>query len=924
MTTRRPAGVAALVVMFGICGVAAAAESAPPTPADLEFFEAAVRPLLLARCIGCHGPEKQQGQVRLDSRAAAIAEGAAGRVVVPGDPSASRLLQVIAFDPLDTQMPPSGKLPEAEIAVLTQWIARGAPWPAADVTAQAAAKPPAEEHWAFQPVQQPTPPERQDAAAVRTPIDSFIEARLTAAGLPGAPPADRRTLLRRASFDLLGIPPTSAQVAAFAADAAPDAWERTVDGLLASPLYGQRWGRHWLDVARYADTKGYVFVEDINYPYAYTYRDYVVASLNADKPYDRFVTEQLAADRLGLPEQSPDLAAMGFLTLGRRFLKNGHDIIDDRIDVTTRGLMGLTVTCARCHDHKYDPIPTADYYSLYGVFDSSVEPPDAELPEIGHPAETEEFHAYQAELAKRLKNVDDFMALQKPGVQNEVRLRANEYLRNLLGLPSTGTLNGSEELTGHGVQVWREHLAAAADLDPLWGPWKRLWQLPSENFEAAARAQLEQLAAEPVFQTGPGAFVLEMLRSEPMTAKDDLARLYGMLLTWTVTRPADFDPSRAARLDEFTAFLAGAGPPVTLTDAMAETFFYRAPREDLRERRKQVDLLRSSSPVAPPRAMVLRDLPNPHEVGIFRRGQPGNRGDIVPRRFLECLSIGERQPFTDGSGRLEMARRIADPANPLTARVLVNRVWMHHFGEGLVCTPSDFGTRADPPTHPQLLDWLAADFVQHGWSIKHLHRTILLSSVYQQSSEPAPELATTESAEPIDPENKLLQHFNRRRLEFEPLRDSMLMVAGRLDASLTGKPVDIVGGDTPRRSVYGRINRNDIPGLLRSFDVASPDVSTGQRSSTTVPQQALFELNSPFVQAQARALAARPEVAAAGSPAETVRQVFQIALQRDPSDAERTAAVAFLAAPQPAGMGLGATAQLAQVLMLTNEFNFVE
>ena len=347
-------------------------------PEAVEFFETKVRPVLVETCVRCHGEKKQGSGLRLDSRAAVLEGGENGPAVVPGDPDKSLLIQAVRQTHEDIKMPPKGKLPEPAIGALAAWVKMGAPWserpvPAGD-QAQAAAT-----HWAFQPIRVVAPPTVKDRAWAASPIDAFVLAKLEAEGMTHSPPADKRTLIRRATFDLLGLPPTPGEVDAFLADDSPDAFARVIDRLLASPRYGERWGRHWLDVARYADTKGYVFTEERRYPYSYTYRDYVIRAFNDDKPYDQFLVEQIAADRLPGSAGKPSLAALGFLTVGRRFLNNNEDIVDDRIDVVSRGLLGLTVTCARCHDHKFDPIPTDDYYSLFGVFRSSIEPADLPL-----------------------------------------------------------------------------------------------------------------------------------------------------------------------------------------------------------------------------------------------------------------------------------------------------------------------------------------------------------------------------------------------------------------------------------------------------------------------------------------------------------------------------------------------------------------
>jgi hypothetical protein len=741
-------------------------------PQAVEFFEKQVRPVLVARCQSCHGPKRQQGGLRLDSRASLLKGSDNGPAIVPGEPEKSALIRAIRYGD-DIQMPPKGKLPVEVIAHLTDWVKMGAPWPESEDRTQTRTMSVAEvrrTHWSFQPVKKPGVPSVKDTSWVKTPIDTFVLAQLESKGLAPSPAADRRTLIRRLTLDLHGLPPTPEEVAAFEADRSPDADARLVDRLLASPRYGERWGRHWLDVARYADSKGYVFTDERRYPFAYTYRDYVIRAFNEDLPYDQFVLQQLAADQLPLGEDKRPLAALGYLTLGRRFLNNIHDIIDDRIDVTMRGLQGMTVGCARCHDHKFDPIPQKDYYSLYGVFASCEEPKD--LPLIDKPQPTAELAAFEEELAKRKAEVEKYRT---------------------------------------------EH-------------------------------------------------------------KDELAK------------------------------------------------GNRKFRDGLRALRKKVEAWQATSPASPPRAMVLADRPTPMEPHVFLRGNPNNQGLAVPRQYLEVVAGEKRQPFQHGSGRLELAHAIADRNNPLTARVLVNRVWLHHFGAGLVRTPSDFGLRGEPPTHPQLLDWLAATFIDEGWSIKKLHRLILLSNTYQQTSSNDPRLLQT------DPENRLLARMNRQRLDFEAMRDSLLAVAGRLDASMGGRAAELTTAPfSPRRSVYGFIDRQNLPGLFRTFDFASPDTSTPQRYTTTVPQQALFLMNSPFVIEQARHFVQHADVAGQTTDEARINRLHQLAYGRAAEPDEIALGLRFLADARPreaakpkADTRLSIWEQYAQVLLLSNEFAFVD
>jgi hypothetical protein len=754
-----------LVAFFAVFSFAQTARAVETSPEAIEFFEKKVRPLLAEKCWSCHGPQKQRAGLRLDGRDSVLKGGDTGPAVIPGKPDQSLLVRAVRRDG-DLKMPPKDPLSAGEVENLAAWVRDGALWPAASAGTTTTVEEVRRRHWAFRPVRKPPPPAVRSAGWVRTPIDAFVLAGLEARGLTPAAPADRRTLIRRLSFDLLGLPPSPDEVHAFEADTSADAWEKLVDRLLASPHYGERWGRHWLDVARYADTKGYVFTEERKFPYSYTYRDWVIRAFNEDLPYDQFVVQQLAADRLPLGEDQSPLAAMGFLTLGRRFLNNQHDIIDDRIDVTLRGLQGLTVSCARCHDHKFDPIPARDYYSLYGVFASSVEPRD---PPLLMPARKgPELVRFEAELKKRTDEVEKFRA---------------------------------------------EH-------------------------------------------------------------KDELAT------------------------------------------GNAKT------RQELAELRNKVNRWRVSGPGSPPRAMVLEDAPNPMNPYVFVRGNPGNHGPAVPRQFLEVLSGPARRPFGQGSGRLDLARAIASPDNPLTARVMVNRVWMHHFGNGLVRTPGDFGTRGEPPTHPELLDFLAAAFMENGWSVKKLHRLIVRSNTYRQSS-----VADTQSTA-ADPENRLLGRMNRRRLEFEPLRDALLAVAGRLDGTPGGPPGEMTASHARRRTVYGFIDRQNLPGLLRTFDFASPDSSTPRRYTTTVPQQALFLMNSGFVIELTRSFAARPDVQGPPDDTARIRRMHWLAYGRDAEPEEVNLGLRFLAAARASTSGeragLSPWQQYAQVLLMANEFALVD
>ena len=719
--------------------------SAPSTPtrAQLEFFETKVRPILANHCYKCHSEqsEKVKGGLLLDSREGWLKGGETGPALVPGDPEKSLLIKAVRYADPDLQMPPKDKkLPDPDIANLVAWVKMGAPDPRVASVAQKKWTNTAKDHWAWQPIKWPPSPGVKDTNWIQSPIDRFVLAKLEPKGMHPNPLTDKRSLIRRASFDLIGLPPTPEEVQSFLADKSPEAFAKVVDRLLQSPHYGERWGRHWLDIARYSDTKGDIKRqrEDPNYPFAWTYRDYVIRSFNEDKPYNNFVFEQLAADKMrSTVNNRSNLTAMGFLTVGNRFMGMPHDIINDRIDAVTKGFLGLTVSCARCHDHKFDPIPTKDYYSLHGVFASSREPEiEPIVSKVPNSPEYQDYYNQRTALEKEKDTLEEkFKELR--------RKRDREAIR--------------------------------------------LWQ------------------------------------------------------------------------------------------------------RDVRQNRAAVAKLEMTHAGAPVRAMSVQDSTRPHDSPVFLRGEAENKGPIVPRRFLEVLSGPTRPAWTTGSGRLELAASIANTNNPLTPRVIVNRIWQHHFGEGFVPTPDDLGTQSEPPSHPELLDYLASRFMNEGWSIKKMHRLIMLSSTYQQSTVNNPRYSQ------IDPANRLLWRANIRRLEIEPLRDSILAIGGSLDEAMYGRPLDLTKQPySNRRTIYGFIDRSDVPDMLLNFDFAMPDATMGKRYETTVPQQALFLMNNPLVIEQAKNLVGNPRFRSIGDRVERIQYLYERIYQRPARSDEISLGLGFL------------------------------
>lgn len=739
----RPSGVALGIGLLAVAS-GALADSAPEfAPEQIEFFETEIRPVLVENCLDCHTGVKAKHGLQLNHRRGWLKGTDYQAVIDLEKPAESLLVHAISHTPGKKvkPMPDEGeKLPPETIAKIVQWIGMGLPWP--DDGAGAETDP--SRHWSFQPVSPPELP-----ANAGHPIDHFVRKAQEKGGVVPAERADRATLYRRAHFSLLGLPPKYEELEKFVDDPRPDseAWPELVRHLLASPHYGERWARHWMDVARYSDTKGYeAGGRERRFVHSHTYRDWLIRAFNEDIPYDRFLLYQLAAEQI-VDRDGPDkkhLAALGFLSLS----KNGRTeiIVDDRIDTTFRGLMALTVGCARCHDHKTDPVSTKEYYGLYSVFANSLA---VETPVIGEPKSGPEYEKYLAQLAEKQKVVDDFL--------------------------------------------------------------------------------------------------------EPKLAKI-----------------AEENPNIANRRIQLVAKLD------------------RADRRELQNKQRVVDKFVADAGMEPDKAIILTEKEKPSGQRVFIRGNPGRQGEEVQRRFLSIATPGEPKVYEKGGGRLEMARDIAHAANPFTARNLVNRVWMWHFGEGIVRTVDDFGITGEQPDHPELLDFLAAWFVENGWSVKKLHELILTSETWRQGSA-NPHLQENTLA---DPENRLLWKFDRKRLELEQMRDAVLDVAGNLSNEIYGRPVKILEPPySNRRSVYAFIDRQNLNPVFRSFDFSNPQESTGKRPKTTIPMQALFTLNSDFMQNQSALLAEK-----AKGQEDGVAFLHRAVFAEDPSDADRQLADSFLTA----------------------------
>ncbi|MCC6395240.1 MAG: DUF1549 domain-containing protein [Bryobacterales bacterium] len=1037
------------------------------TPDASEFFEKNIRPVLARQCLACHSsPTSPMGGLRLDTREAILKGGSRGPAVSPGKPAESLLLSAVRQTGA-LRMPPSGKLKDAEIAALTEWIAMGAPWGA---KAHASKEPP-KKYWAFLPAHEPPLPEVHNAAWVKSPMDRFILSALEAKGLAPAPPADKRTLIRRATFDLTGLPPTPREVRAFLEDTRPDAFARVVDRLLDSPHYGERWGRHWLDVARYADSNG--LDENLVYRHAFRYRDYVIRAFNKDKPFDLFLKEQLAGDLLPGPASDQESferwTATGFLSLGAKMLaeddpvKMQMDIVDEQMDTTVRTFLGLTIGCARCHDHKFDPIPQADYYSLAGIFKSSKTMENFKVVAQWHeyvlaPApEREKLQQHKAKIEAKNKEIGQISSAENKKLIDEARSHVGAYLlaagdvlryeetplrpaasggkipptaiRRTAGsfdrgnaprtlekeksnvpngakgpffaeydvtVPHPGDyqldfleeevgagtvdiqVNGTLELRG---QRGVENRQASPDA----GGWSVKGVLPLKAgnntirlehksrfpyYEALLLTALPKGAPAPrsrvqisrQYGINPGFlanWVEEVRRSKgapnsvlfALLAYSQKGTLSGdALVGWTspaAERFRGFNPKTrqelAARYEELfheadrewqkalsergdtpapkvernavnreeglpnaqlEAFrglaYAKAGPFAAPLDA--RDYYSQSARAQIDQLEKERKELEQSTPDLP-RAMGVTE-GEVADIPIHLRGSHWTLGQVVPRRFPRVIA-GENQPPIPptGSGRLQLAEWMAKPENPLTSRVFVNRVWRWHFGRGIVPSVDNFGRLGEQPLNQPLLDWLSLRFVEQGWSIKKLHRLIMLSSTYQMSSAYSPHAAE------VDPEDTLMWRAARQRLEAESIRDAVTAVTGVIDfhaggSLLTYKDREYVsntarrGGadyDLPRRAVYLPVVRSSMYEMFQAFDLPDPSTANGDRHSTVIAPQALFMMNADLVLNATHTMAEKLLADSSLDDAARIREVYERALARPPAAKDIDRALTFIA-----------------------------
>ncbi|MFN7732263.1 MAG: PSD1 and planctomycete cytochrome C domain-containing protein [Pirellula sp.] len=930
----------------------------PALAQDSDWFETNIRPVLIAKCFECHGPTKQWASLRLDNQTSLDAGSENGPVIDPQQTATSTLLARIESTDPDVRMPPPDSmhtLSPPEKDSLRTWVLQGARFPAnppnapmAEGGAIASRQELAAKHWAFQPLnKQLAAPKLSDgnessntASTSRLHwIDRYLHEALEERGIEPVPQADRRTQLRRLHLVLTGLFPTWDDVQRYENDSSPEAWEHAIDHVLHRPEVAEKWARVWMDIARYSDTKGYVYGrEDRTFVFSRAYRDWLIRAFREDLPYDRFLVLQLAADQL-VDAGSPDLAAMGFLTLGRRFLAIQYDIIDDRIDTTFRGLMGLTVQCARCHDHKYDPISTRDYYGFVGVFQSCIDRREV-IPEHLQ----SQSDAFRAGLQERKQKLQELTEKHRTEANDRIQKRFADYLETQVQLDkypegSFNQLSTKDDLIPALVHRWEWYLGLSQIANhPVLRIWSELSKLPPTDFQQQAAQVLARLDAEP----GACDPMVRNHFATPLASIREVADRYGALVAetsaaWqseiasrtTANEPAPTqsnDPAleavRRILLDRSSCFYI-PDEPIDST----EWYWDNGTCVEIWKAQTEVDQWLMQIDGAPVELGVLRDREIVSDARLLKRGNANLKGDAVARRYFEALPSAGELGFQIGSGRLELARRIASADNPLTARVWVNRVWQQVFGEGLVQSASDFGIRSDAPSHPELLDALAIAFIEHGWSTRWLIRELISTEAFRRAS-----WGNSSKANEIDPANRMLWRMNRHRLTWEESRDAMLMFAGTLAASSGGKSVDPLASTDQamaRRSLYTTIDRQYLPMTLQNFDFANPDMHNPKRSETIVPQQALFLLNHPLPAKAASKSVETLERILAGEPlsdARFIEEVYRRVLQRSPSPDELESSLVFLteATQEPNANGLSPRAQLSQVLMISNEVTYID
>ena len=906
------------------------------TAAEAEFFEKKVRPALAKNCQGCHNPRMKMAKLDL-STAEGFAQGAeSGPLFNKAEPGKSLLLRVTSYEDR-LKMPPTGKLPDEQISDLREWVSMGAPWPGAkpsgaSVQVRKPSRTFSEEernYWAFQPLKDRQPPAVKDTAWARTPIDRFLLTRMEEKNLKPALLAGKLTLLRRVTYDLTGLPPTEKEMQDYLADDSTEAFAKVVDRLLASPRYGERWGRKWLDVARYADSTGND--EDHRYPHAWRYRDYIIEAFNNDLPFDQFIREQVAGDLLPPPAGSPvnrrGIIATGFLALGAKAIaqqdkkKMLYDVYDEQTDVVSKTFLGITLACARCHDHKFDPFSTKDYYSLVSIFAStrSFQDPEEHVSKLLFvplvPKQTyETYQRHQEMIARNKAATDDLQEQERQRYNEQLAPRLAEYMLAARRAVSH-TAGQNPALRPEILEKWVKYLGG----DPRGRPHLEQWfQATDAGAKAAAmeyQARYQNQLAEWNKQIGKW--------------REQVKRMLKEMNMPPPPRPV-FDAGKDRFFHEVYFEKKG---PFAIPDEEVQRILSAEAREELARLKNEADELKRTAPPEPDMACAVEEGEVVHQK-VFIRGDYGSFGEDAPKGFPPILA-GSGDPVVEkGSGRAELAEWLI--RQPLTARVMVNRVWQGHFGEGLVRTVDNFGVTGERPTHPELLDYLAREFIGHGRSIKKLHRAILLTHAYQMTSEPSKENLEA------DPENRLLTRFNRRRLDVEEIRDAMLALDGAIDFTVGGSMQSGVGTDgensqdrlslnpekAKRRTVYLPLRRANLPSLLNLYDFGDATTVNGKRGLTNVAPQALFMLNSEFLTERSKNLADAWRRDSSLNTTARVEKAYLQVLNRKATPEEVDRALSYIGGYQRRFASERAEAEawqsFSRVLLASSEFIYVD
>ena len=908
---------------------------------DIKFFETKIRPVLVEKCYKCHSTKskKIKGGLKLDTKDGTLKGGNTGPAIVPKDLNKSLLVKSIRYTDEDLSMPPKEKLPDNIIKDFETWVKMGAYDPRTSTSTITASEAAAKKHWAYEPLVKPSVPNTK-SKWINNEIDSFIFLTAKSKNILPSIEADRKTLLRRVYYTLTGLPPTIEEVNEFVNDKSSNAYEKVVNRLLSTRAFGEKWARYWFDTSRYSDTTGSVNRNRENrYTYSWTYRNYVIDAFQNDKPFNQFIIEQIAADKIpNLPKQ--DLAALGFLTLGKNS-GNANDVIDDRIDVITKGFMATTVVCARCHDHKFDPVSTKDYYALHGILNSSYEPTDKDKPLLLTITETPEYKNYFAKKLALEQNVENFKIKKYSEAFQDFQTNTYKWMYSSYALQDVVNSNKqayirTNSLNPRMMQRWDRARKFTVNKKvnnkntkvshPVFLPYSKMYNV-KKDFSAVYKKMLE------ANKDNINPYLYSKIKTSRVRSMYDLAVIYQQVIIEAQKRNFKFqgkkDKAPEGLIDFCNAIYSNNGPMDMNKDNFQRYYSDngKTMRYDREVRREIAKLVTHelTDPATPPRAMAMYDKKRPSNSSVMINGDPRKRGVVVQRRFIEFFNNVNSNIFTNGSGRLELAMAIANPKNPLTPRVAVSRIWQRIMGNSFVATPDDFGMNTPRPVHSNLINWMAAEFIEKGWSQKHIIKKLVMSATYRQSSLISPKYYN------IDPDNEYYHRANLQRLDFEGLRDTILSVSGILEEGKFKQHIDLFAKGNNRRTIYGTIDRSRFPELLLTFDFATPEMTTGKRFETTVPKQALYLMNSDDMKNYCEAVFNDYRVARSIDFETRVTTLFNMFYQRDPNSQDMIIAKRFFEAEEidPTNMSekeekeFNKWKQYIQLLFMSNELIYV-